>query len=100
MNAVVAIVGGLSGFVAVYIALLAAVYFWFRRPRVVRCPTTRELIVVDVDSVHVLRTAVLGSPQVRVGACSHWPEHSDCDQSCLRQLDTAAPVSPLGPRGS
>ena len=98
MSAVVAIVAGLSGLVVIYVALLAAVYFWFRRPRVVRCPTTREL--VDVESVHVLRTAVLGSPQVRVRACSHWPEHSDCDQSCLRQLDTAAPVSPLGPRAS
>ena len=81
-----AVVAGVGIFVAVYVVLLVAVFVRFRRPRVVRCPESREFVVVEAESPYSPRRA-------RVYTCSHWPERAGCAQTCVRAAAPAAGVS-------
>ena len=55
----------------------------FRRGRIVGCPETGLLAEVGLDARHAARTAVPGPPDVRVVACSLWPERRGCAQRCV-----------------
>jgi hypothetical protein len=77
---------------ALYLALRALVrtYLRYRGTRVVTCPETTAPAAVDVDAVFAaMSQASLGSPVLRLVACSRWPERQDCGQACLAQIEAA-----------
>lgn len=88
---------------AIYIILgafvLAAFYlFWrtavrtYRRYRgkmLVTCPETGRAAGVLVDAGHAAGTAVHGAPDLRLEACTRWPERENCGQECLAQIETS-----------
>jgi hypothetical protein len=55
----------------------------------VTCPENRAEVGVTVDARHAARTAVTGTPELRLTACSRWPEKAGCGQTCLGQLAAA-----------
>ena len=58
----------------------------FRGQTVVACPHTRTPAVVVVDVVRAALTAYRRRPDLRLAACSRWPEKSGCAQDCLCQI--------------
>jgi len=76
--------------VAVLVSLLmVGAYRKFRGRRIVTCPETGQAVAVEVDARFAAATAVLGEPSLRLKSCSRWPEHKDCDQACLEQIQAA-----------
>ena len=53
----------------------------FRGRRVITCPETQEGAAVSVDAMHAAFTGDL-----RLSACTRWPERAGCDQACLSQI--------------
>jgi hypothetical protein len=41
-----------------------------------------------VDARHAAVTAVLGGRELRLSACSRWPDRQHCGQECLEQVET------------
>ena len=64
-------------------------YRKYRGTRVIICPETDEGAAVEVDARHVALTAVRGEADVRLRACSRWPERRDCGQWCLDEIEMA-----------
>jgi len=63
----------------------------YRGKRVVVCPETDLPAAVDVDALHAAQwQAVMGEPDLRLKACSRWPERAGCGQVCLAQIESAA----------
>ena len=79
-------------FVLSWIPVLV-VYFFARRresgDRVITCPETRTTEVVQVDAGHAAWTDLRADKELRLEACSRWPERADCGQDCLRQIECA-----------
>lgn len=69
--------------------LMVGAYRKFRGKRVVTCPETSQPAAVEVDARFAATSAVLGEPIVRLKTCSRWPEHKDCGQECLEQIQAA-----------
>jgi len=63
--------------------IVAGVFARYRKPRIVRCPETGEAVMMRIDARHAAATSVFGPPEVRVTACSRWPEREGCDQACI-----------------
>lgn len=61
----------------------------YRGTRVVVCPETREMVAVEVDAAHAALSASRGRPQLRLEACTRWPERKNCGQECLGQVESA-----------
>jgi hypothetical protein len=69
---------------------LARTYFAYRGTRVVTCPETNAPAAVDVDATFAAMShASFGSPELRLAACSRWPERQGCGQECLAQIEAA-----------
>jgi ferredoxin len=68
-------------------------YLKFRGTRIVTCPVTRDTVAVEVDAAHAALTAPI-RPDLRLTACTLWPERAHCGQTCLDQIE-AAPESCL-----
>lgn len=58
----------------------------FREPRTIICPETLRWADVTVDGWHAARTELAGRAELRLLACSRWPERQDCNQACTPQL--------------
>lgn len=68
-------------------------YFIARRrdsgERVITCPETHSTEVVRVDAGHAAWTGLRGEKDLRLEACSRWPERADCGQDCLAEIECA-----------
>lgn len=53
----------------------------YRGKRLVTCPENAETAAVSVDAIHAAFS------DVRLSACSRWPERQGCDQRCLAQIE-------------
>ena len=69
--------------------LVLRAYRNFRGTRVVTCPETRRPVAVELDAGHAAVTGVTGEADLRLQACSRWPERQDCGQECLAQIEAA-----------
>ncbi len=79
-------------FVAVGLLCLAsiravAVLFKYQGARVITCPENRQHAGVELNIRRVLATGLISAPQLRLATCSRWPEHADCGQECLSQIE-------------
>ncbi len=66
-----------------------AAFFKFRGTRVVTCPETNRPAAVTVDAVHAATTAPFDKPELRLNSCTRWPEHKNCGQECIHQIELA-----------
>ncbi|MDQ5856725.1 MAG: hypothetical protein M3542_00415 [Acidobacteriota bacterium] len=57
--------------------------------RVITCPETCSTEVVRVDAGHAAWTDMSGEKDLRLEACSRWPERADCGQDCLAEIECA-----------
>jgi hypothetical protein len=73
---------------------VGVVYFLARRrnsgDRVITCPESRGPEVVRVDAGHAAWTELLGEKDLRLTACSRWPEKADCGKDCIAEIECAA----------
>ena len=73
-----------------------------REPRTIICPETLRWADVTVDGWHAARTELAGRAELRLSACSRWPERQDCNQACAPQLPLVGddrrltPYAPFG----
>jgi hypothetical protein len=67
----------------------ARTYFRYRGTRVVTCPETGMPAAVRVDGGRAAGSASIGELEVRLSACSRWPERNGCGQACLSQIEAA-----------
>ncbi len=58
-----------------------------RDPRTILCPETRRWAQISVDALRAARGEISGSTDLRLVACSRWPQRRDCGQDCLPQFD-------------
>ena len=63
------------------------VYFRFRGARLVTCPVTHEVTIVEVDAKSVAMEAIWDKRCLQLNECSRWPARENCGQECLRQID-------------
>jgi hypothetical protein len=81
--------------VAVYFGfrLIQAIrlYFKFRGSRLLTCPETNKLVLVEVAAGRMAMEASVDEPYFQVKKCSRWPMCRDCGQDCLRQMETHTP---------
>jgi len=87
LTGVVVLVG--LGTLFLYGRRLVAAWLRYRGTRVVVCPETREMVAVEVDAAHAALSAPQGRPDLRLEACTRWPERRSCGQECLGQVESA-----------
>lgn len=61
----------------------------FHGSRLVTCPETQHPAAVEVNARHLVLTALVGRPVLRLKSCSRWPEKQDCGQACIAQIEEA-----------
>lgn len=66
-----------------------SVYLKYRGARVVTCPENSQPAGVKVDAKHAASSTLHGTPSLRLATCSRWPEHQNCGQECLKQIEDA-----------
>ena len=84
----IAVLAGL-GVLFLFGRRLVAAFSKYRGTRVVVCPENREMVAVEVDAGHAAFTAPRGRPELRLEACTRWPEKAGCGQECLGQIESA-----------
>lgn len=68
---------------------LVSAWLRFRGARVVACPENLRPAGVHVDERHAALSALKGRPELRLSACSRWPERRDCGQACLAMIEAS-----------
>jgi hypothetical protein len=66
--------------------LLLAARRRFAGERVITCPETGGTEVVQVDAGRAASTSLAGQAELRLSACTRWPERRDCGQACLAEI--------------
>jgi len=61
----------------------------WRGTRLVKCPETGEHVAVHVDNKAAAASGMFGAPEIRLDACTRWPERQNCGQECLHELKAA-----------
>jgi len=64
-------------------------YLKFRGDRVITCPENQRPAGVNLQAGHALLTSLEGKPDLRLRSCSRWPEHRNCGQECLSQIEAS-----------
>jgi hypothetical protein len=73
----------------VYLAIAIRTWLRVRGARLVVCPETQQPVAVRVDVGHAITSAIREKTDLRLTSCSQWPDHQDCDQPCVRQIEAA-----------
>jgi hypothetical protein len=81
-------------FTAIVVGRLALAWRKYSGKRVIECPDNQQPAGVVVDARHAALSAALGASELRLSACSRWPEKAGCGQPCLSQI-AAAPADCL-----
>lgn len=69
-------------------AIEAAARAWkFHGQMLVTCPENKERATVRVATLCAALNEFFNVGQMRLGACSRWPEHGNCEQNCLCQIE-------------
>jgi len=58
----------------------------YREPVFAICPENGEEVEIRVDAALAARSRMEGHEQLKITACSRWPEKSECDQACTPQV--------------
>jgi hypothetical protein len=73
------------------VVLVRAVVTWRKQsgPRAITCPQNQNPAGVRINARHAVSTGLLKTPELRISACSRWPERAGCGQECLSQIASA-----------
>lgn len=63
------------------------VYLKLRGSRLLTCPETSKVELVELAAGAMATEATLREPYFRVKKCSRWPLRQDCGQECLSQIE-------------
>jgi len=74
-------------FVFVEIGRALQTYWKFRGQRIVSCPETHRAAAVQVAAGKAAVQEIVGNQELRLRACSRWPEKQACGQECLSQIE-------------
>jgi hypothetical protein len=74
---------------AIAIQRLVGTWFKYRGRRVITCPENQRPAGVVINAGHAAATALVTKPELRLSACSRWPEHFGCGQQCLSQMEAS-----------
>ncbi len=77
---------GVAALAALVIGRLVSTWFKYRGRRVITCPENRTPAGITVNARHAAATALGKAPELRLSACSRWPEKAGCGQECLAQI--------------
>jgi len=58
-------------------------YRLYKGSRAVLCPENHRQVAVALDARHAALTQLTGVPELRLAACTRWPERADCGRECL-----------------
>jgi hypothetical protein len=83
----IALAAVLVGLILVRSIPVLSTYVTFRGKRIITCPETRKTAAIEVAAGKAALTTVFGEPTLRLDSCSRWPEHKDCGQECLQQVE-------------
>ena len=61
----------------------------YRGARVITCPENHRPAGVSIDAGHAASKPFTKNPELRLSACSRWPERAGCGQQCLSQVAAA-----------
>lgn len=65
-------------------------YRTYRGVRVITCPENHQAAAVSVAAFDAAKWfAVSGDTDIHLRECSRWPERSQCDQACLREIESS-----------
>jgi hypothetical protein len=89
MDNFLTVVAPIAAVGALYVVapVVAHTYRRFRPPRTVTCPENHEPAEIQIDAGEAAATAAFGKPELRVRRCSRWPEHEQCGQECLGEVE-------------
>ncbi len=63
----------------------------YRGVRIVMCPETQRPAAISVDTGHAALTALVEhQAELRLAACSRWPERGPCNEPCLPEQAPSA----------
>src|SRR5262245_18616971 len=68
---------------AFFLIRIAIEFLRFRAPALVVCPATGQTAIIRIDALHAAVSGMLKDPELRVCACSRWPEQKGCRHECL-----------------
>jgi hypothetical protein len=68
---------------------LAWIWLKYRGDRVITCPANMRSAGVRVDAGHAAASSLVKAPDLRLCACTRWPEMAGCGQDCLKQIQAA-----------
>jgi hypothetical protein len=93
MNAFI-VLPALAGIAVVFVLAPVAVAVWsyYRRPKVVRCPAVAREALVRVNAVRAAADAMTGRPGLSIASCSLWPRRRECAQACTARPMRAVTV--------
>jgi len=84
---VVVVTGIIVGLVVVLMFPAVKAYFTYRGERLITCPENNKAAAVHVSAKSAAEAGFLGVNSLRLDHCSRWPEHNDCGQECLNQIE-------------
>ena len=67
--------------------VVADAYRRFRGPRTVTCPETHAATEIELDATHAAASAAFGKRDLQVTRCARWPEHEQCGQQCVAEIE-------------
>jgi len=68
---------------------VALVWWKYRGARVITCPENLRPAGISIAAGHAAANLFAKHPQLKLSACSRWPEHAGCGQECLSQVAAA-----------
>lgn len=77
---------GAAIFVGVSVLSYYAARAEYRDPVCAICPENDEEVEISVDAALAARSRLESHEELKVVACSRWPEKSECDQACTPQV--------------
>jgi hypothetical protein len=80
---VIAVVLGIATF---FLIRMFVKFVQFRGRRDVLCPETGANAIIRIDALHAALSSAMADPELRVSACSRWPERQGCRQECVLRL--------------
>lgn len=80
---------GVGVFAGIVLMRLAALMSRYRGERVVTCPENKRSAGVKLNVGHAVASGLQFHTDLRLSACSRWPEKADCGQDCLAQIAAA-----------
>lgn len=86
MDSPIFLIAAIIAFGVFFVVLPVAfdAYAQYRRRKVVRCPEEGALAEISFDAPRAALGAALGTPMLRVRACTLWPKRAHCEQRCLK----------------